>query len=103
MVVRQRTAERLLGWTAPHCEPCSPVSGCAVHAEGDLDFRVTLGVAKDVPVGFRSIRLSYALDTTAGEDQLAATLLRLTERYCVVYQTLASAVEMSVQLSNSSG
>jgi uncharacterized OsmC-like protein len=79
-----------------------PVSGGTVHAEGDLDFRGTLGVTKDAPVGFRAIRLRFALDTTAGDDQLA-TLLRLTERYCVVYQTLASAVEMSVQLNHSSG
>ena len=79
-----------------------PVSGGTVHAEGDLDFRGTLGVAKDAPVGFRAIRLRFALDTTADEEQLA-TLLRLTERYCVVYQTLASALEMSVHmLSNSS-
>jgi uncharacterized OsmC-like protein len=58
-----------------------------VYAEGDLDFRGTLGVSKDVPVGFQRIRLRFDLDTDAGEDQLA-TLLRLTERYCVVYQTL---------------
>jgi len=60
----------------------------SVLAEGDLDFRGTLGVSKDVPVGFREIRLSFALDTDASDEQLA-TLLRLTERYCVVYQTLA--------------
>src|SRR5271155_1008717 len=59
----------------------------AVHAEGDLDFRGTLSVDKEAPVGFRSIRLSFKLDTDADEDQLA-TLLRLTERYCVVFQTL---------------
>lgn len=58
-----------------------------VHAEGDLDFRGTLGVAKDAPVGFQAIRLRFELDTDAPEEQLA-TLLRLTERYCVVYQTL---------------
>lgn len=58
-----------------------------IRAEGDLDFRGTLGVAKDVPVGFQAIRLNFALDTDASEEQLA-TLLRLTERYCVVYQTL---------------
>ena len=56
-------------------------------AEGDLDFRGTLGVAKDVPVGFQHIRLHLVLDTDATEEQLA-TLIRLTERYCVVYQTL---------------
>jgi uncharacterized OsmC-like protein len=59
-----------------------------IRAEGDLDFRGTLGVSKDVPVGFQQIRLHFDLDTDADKDQLA-TLLRLTERYCVVYQTLA--------------
>lgn len=58
-----------------------------VRAEGDLDFRGTLGVSKDVAVGFQRIRLHFDLDTDASEEQLA-TLLRLTERYCVVYQTL---------------
>ena len=58
-----------------------------VSAEGDLDFRGTLGVAKDAPVGFRDIRLRFQLDTDASEEQ-RATLLRLTERYCVVLQTL---------------
>ena len=58
-----------------------------VRAEGDLDFRGTLGVAKDAPVGFQKIRLQFDLDTDATEEQLA-TLLRLTERYCVVYQTI---------------
>jgi len=57
-------------------------------AEGDLDFRGTLGVSKEVPVGFQNIRLTFTLDTDAPDEQLA-TLLRLTERYCVVYQTLA--------------
>src|SRR6266516_4388030 len=59
-----------------------------VRAEGDLDFRGTLGVSKDVPVGFQQIRLQFDLDTDASGEQLA-TLLRLTERYCVVYQTLS--------------
>ena len=59
-----------------------------LHAEGDLDFRGTLGLSKDVPVGFQNIRLHIALDTDATQEQLD-TLLRLTERYCVVYQTLA--------------
>src|SRR5215468_4065158 len=58
-----------------------------VAAEGDLDFRGTLGVAKEAPVGFRAIRLRFDLDTDASPDQLA-TLLKLTERYCVVFQTL---------------
>ncbi|MGA7278494.1 MAG: OsmC family protein [Desulfocapsaceae bacterium] len=60
----------------------------SLRAEGDLDFRGTLGVSKEVPVGFQNIRLQFTLDTDASEEQLA-TLLRLTERYCVVYQTLA--------------
>ena len=58
-----------------------------VRAEGDLDFRGTLGVSKEVPVGFQKIRLAFDLDADANEEQLA-TLIRLTERYCVVYQTL---------------
>jgi len=66
-----------------------------VHAEGDLDIRGTLGLSKEVPVGFRAIRLSFTLDTDASEDQLA-TLLRLTERYCVIYQTLARPPQLSV-------
>ena len=65
----------------------------SLKAEGDLDFRGTLGVSKEVPVGFQNIRLEFTLDTDASEEQLA-TLLRLTERYCVVYQTLARSPEM---------
>jgi uncharacterized OsmC-like protein len=74
-----------------------PVRSGRVYAEGDLDFRGTLGVAKDAPVGFKDIRLSFALDSDASEDQLA-TLIKLTERYCVVYQTLRNppAVEVEV-------
>jgi uncharacterized OsmC-like protein len=68
-----------------------------VHAEGDLDFRGTLGVDRDAPVGFRAIRLRFDLETDAGDDELA-TLLRLTERYCVVFQSLASAPDLSVSL-----
>ena len=60
----------------------------SLQAEGDLDFRGMLGLLKEVPVGFQNIRLQFTLDTDASEEQLA-TLLRLTERYCVVYQTLA--------------
>lgn len=67
----------------------------SLEAEGDLDFRGTLGVSKEVPVGFQSIRLRFTLDTDASEDQLA-TLLRLTERYCVVYQTLAHPPQLNV-------
>ena len=66
-----------------------------VTAEGDLDFRGTLGVARDAPVGFRDIRLRFTLDTDASEDQ-RATLIRLTERYCVVLQTLRQPPPISV-------
>jgi uncharacterized OsmC-like protein len=66
-----------------------------VRAEGDLDFRGTLGVAKDAPVGFARIGLSFDLDTDASDEQLD-TLVRLTERYCVVYQTLRQSPELSV-------
>ena len=66
-----------------------------VSAEGDLDFRGTLGVAKDAPVGFRDIRLRFALDSDASEEQIA-NLLRLTERYCVVLQTLSRSPGLSV-------
>jgi len=74
------------------------VRGGNVKAEGDLDFRGTLGVSKDVPVGFQRIRVSIELDTDASEEELA-TLRRLTERYCVVYQTLARPAEMSLRLT----
>lgn len=66
-----------------------------IRAEGDLDFRGTLGVSKDVPVGFQQIRLQFDLDTDASEDQIA-TLRRLTERYCVVYQTLSHPAKIDV-------
>ncbi len=66
-----------------------------IHAQGDLDFRGTLGVSKDAPVGFREIRLEFDLDTDASEEQIA-TLIRLTERYCVVYQTLSRPAKISV-------
>jgi uncharacterized OsmC-like protein len=74
----------------------------SLQAEGDLDFRGTLGLSKEVPVGFQSIRLRFTLDTDASEEQLA-TLMRLTERYCVVYQTLAHPPALSVarKLANS--
>jgi len=68
----------------------------SVSAEGDLDFRGTLGVAKDAPVGFRAIRLRFDLDTDASPDQLA-TLLKLTERYCVVFQTLSDKPQLSIE------
>jgi len=75
-----------------------PVRGGTIHAEGDIDFRGTLGVSKDVPVGFRAIRLRFELDTDASSAQLA-TLLTLTERYCVVYQTLQSPSRIDISLS----
>ena len=68
-----------------------------VHAAGDLDFRGTLGVDKQAPVGFREIRLQFELDTTAGPDDVA-TLLKLTERYCVVLQTLSHSPATSVRV-----
>ncbi|KQP28349.1 peroxiredoxin [Methylobacterium sp. Leaf469] len=71
-----------------------------VSAEGDLDFRGTLGVDKGAPVGFRAIRLSFALDTDAPQDKLDQ-LLKLTERYCVVFQTLNHKPDLSV--SNTRG
>jgi uncharacterized OsmC-like protein len=74
------------------------VRGGSIHAEGDLDFRGTLGVAKDAPVGFREIRLRFDLDTDADEATLA-TLHKLTERYCVVYQTLVSSPAVSLELA----
>ncbi|MEO8566366.1 MAG: OsmC family protein [Betaproteobacteria bacterium] len=67
----------------------------SVRAEGDLDFRGTLGVAKDAPVGFQRIRLHFDLDTDASEEQLS-TLMRLTERYCVVFQTLRQSPAVTV-------
>jgi uncharacterized OsmC-like protein len=66
-----------------------------VSAEGDLDFRGTLGVSKEAPVGFRDIRLRFDLVTDAGEEQ-RATLVRLTERYCVVYQTLRRPADIAI-------
>jgi len=71
-----------------------------VSAEGDLDFRGTLGVAKDAPVGFREIRLKFAVDTDVPQEKLDQ-LLKLTERYCVVYQTLKSGPPIEVKLQRS--
>ena len=68
-----------------------------VRADGDLDFRGTLAVDREAPVGFRAIRLEFALDTDADEEQLA-TLLKLTERYCVVLQTIAGTPELSTTI-----
>jgi uncharacterized OsmC-like protein len=75
-----------------------PVAGGTVRAEGDLDFRGTLAVAKEAQVGFTAIRLSFDLYTDASQDQLD-TLLRLTERYCVVFQTLARPAQLSASLT----
>jgi len=72
-----------------------PLRGATITAEGDLDFRGTLGVSKDVPVGFKEIRLNFDLDTDATDEQVA-TLIRLAERYCVVYQTLSQPANISV-------
>ena len=74
-----------------------PVRGGVVRAEGDLDFRGTLGVSKEVPVGFSAIRVNFELDTDASEEQ-RETLLKLTERYCVVLQTLRSAPAVTVEI-----
>jgi uncharacterized OsmC-like protein len=74
------------------------VSG-SVHAEGDLDWRGTLSVDKETPVGFSALRLHFELESDASEDELA-TLERLTERYCVVFQTLASSPALSVSLGH---
>src|SRR4051812_15112226 len=75
-----------------------PLKSGAVSAEGDLDFRGTLGVAKDAPVGFREIRLRFDLDTDAPQEKLDQ-LLKLTERYCVVYQTLKGGAPIEVRLT----
>jgi uncharacterized OsmC-like protein len=73
------------------------VESGTVRAEGDLDFRGTLAVDREAPVGFRAIRLSFDLDADAGEEELA-TLLKLTERYCVVFQTLSTPPELSAEV-----
>ncbi len=69
-----------------------------VKAEGDLDFRGTLGVSKDVPVGFKSIRLNFFIDADVSDEQLAS-LSKLTERYCVVYQTLSKGVQVNTSFN----
>ena len=75
-----------------------PLKSGAVSAEGDLDFRGTLGVAKDAPVGFEQIRLRFDVETDAPQDKLDQ-LLKLTERYCVVYQTIKSGPPVDVKLT----
>jgi uncharacterized OsmC-like protein len=77
-----------------------PLRGAAVSAEGDLDFRGTLGVARDAPVGFAEIRLRFDVDTDAEQEKLDQ-LLKLTERYCVVYQTIKSGPTVNVVLARS--
>ena len=73
------------------------LGAATVEAEGDLDFRGTLGVAKDAPVGFRAIRLNFSLDTDEPQERIDA-LLKLTERYCVVFQTISNKPEMTVSV-----
>jgi uncharacterized OsmC-like protein len=77
-----------------------PLRGASVSAEGDLDFRGTLGVARDAPVGFAEIRLRFDVDTDAEQEKLDQ-LLKLTERYCVVYQTIKSGPTVNVVLARS--
>src|SRR5205814_1467220 len=75
-----------------------PLKSATVSAEGDLDFRGTLGVAKDAPVGFAEIRLTFGVDTDAPQDKLDQ-LLKLTERYCVVYQTIRNGPPVAISLA----
>jgi len=74
-----------------------PLKEGRVSAEGDLDFRGTLGVDKEAPVGFAEIRLRFDVDTDAPQDKLDL-LLKITERYCVVYQTIKNGPKMSVEM-----
>jgi uncharacterized OsmC-like protein len=75
-----------------------PLKSGTVRAEGDLDFRGTLGVDKEAPVGFREIRLSFDIDTDATEEQIAS-LIKLTERYCVIFQTLNKPPKLGLQVN----
>ena len=75
-----------------------PLKAGVVRAEGDLDFRGTLGVAKDAPVGFREIRLTFDLDTDATQEQIDS-LIKLTERYCVIFQTLARPPQLGLTIN----
>jgi uncharacterized OsmC-like protein len=74
--------------------------GGSVRAEGDLDFRGTLGVDREAPVGFQAIRLTFDLETDASQEQID-TLLKLTERYCVVLQTIAKPPSLSARIHTS--
>jgi len=76
------------------------ITSGTVQAEGDLDFKGTLGVSKEVPVGFKAIRLQFNLDSNATAEQMAS-LAKLTERYCVVYQTLMKGVSIETQFQSS--
>jgi uncharacterized OsmC-like protein len=76
------------------------IKGGTITAEGDLDFKGTLGVSKEVPVGFKNIRLRFDLDSNASEEQIAA-VKKLTERYCVVYQTLTKGVSIETAYKTS--
>ncbi len=75
-----------------------PLRSATVRAEGDLDFRGTLGVAKDAPVGFGAIRLAFAVGSDAPQEKLDQ-LMKLTERYCVVYQTIRAGVPVEMRMS----
>lgn len=75
-----------------------PLDDATISAEGDLDFRGTLGISKEAPVGFKEIRLHFDLKTDASDDQISS-LLKLTERYCVVYQTLVSNPKITINHS----
>jgi uncharacterized OsmC-like protein len=79
-----------------------PLESGTVRAEGDLDFRGTLGVDREAPVGFRAIRLAFSLKTNAPKDKIEA-LLKLTERYCVVFQTLNRKPELSLSAETLAG
>lgn len=74
-----------------------PLKNATVRAEGDLDFRGTLGVAKDAPVGFRDIRLTFDIDTDAPQEKIE-TLIKLTERYCVIFQTLNKPPKLALEV-----
>ena len=80
-----------------------PLSGGKVKAEGDLDFRGTLGVDREAPVGFRDIRLHFDLDAPEATDEQIATLMKLTERYCVVFQTLRAGPPVAVSVDRHGG
>jgi uncharacterized OsmC-like protein len=79
-----------------------PIDGGTVHVEGDLDFRGTMAVSREAPVGFTAIRLRFAVESSAPREQLDR-LLELTQRYCVVYQTLLHAPHVDVTLAAASG